>query len=257
MKDEADYLAGLAPNPAYGGGYFLRSWAMRRIAPDRLRVLMEDGFHALAMVIAHDEAIVTGVEARWIRHPMTSCDGAAPFLSNMAGRALTPDILAAGHGADALAHCTHMFDSFRLGVAHIARRRPDRRYDIILPDTLDGPQPAQLLVDDAEALSLAIGPGMTVLSPDALAGAPLMRGLAKWARGRISGELFERLFMVQRAIFVSWGRKVDMKRYQGGPAPIAGPPEGSCYASQPGRYHDATRKGGDRPGLTRENALRF
>lgn len=257
MNDEADYLSGLIPNPAYGGGCFLRVWAMQRLAPDRLRVAMEDPFHALMLTIAHDDSIVTGVEADWIRHPLSSCTGAAAFLSGMAGTPLVAGILSAGRETDAASHCTHMFDSFRLGVAHIAQRWPDRRYDILLPDRLEGPQTARLLIDGKERLSLTLAPDMTILSPADLVGAPLLRGFARWAKDRISRDQFAHLFMLQRAIFVSWGRKVDMARYRGGPAAIAGPPPGSCYAAQPARYADATRVGQERADLTRQTALSF
>lgn len=257
MNDEADYLSGLAANPAFGSGSFLRVWTMRRLAPDRLRVAMEDSFHALHMTIRHDDETVLDVGARWVRYPLSSCGGAANHLAAMAGSPVTPDLLAVGSGADIAAHCTHMFDSFRLGVTHIASARPDRRYDIILPDMVSGAQSARLLVDEVERLTVEIAPDMRLLSPPELAGAPLMRGLARWARDRIDAERFEWLFMLQRSIFVSWGRKVDMDRYKGRPATIAGPPEGSCYASQPERYADAIRRDDDRPDIDRDNAVRF
>ena len=257
VNDEAEYLAGLAPNPDYGNGSFLRAWSMRRLAPDRLRVTMEDTFHALSIVLAHDDRTILDIEANWLRHPISSCAGAAAFLSRMIGSPLETHVLSTSNPAAPPAHCTHMFDSFRLAATHLAQDRPDRRYDIVLPDRLDGPQHAQLLIDGKEALSLLIGPDMVVQAPAFLSGAPLMRGLARWARGSAAGYTFEWLFMIQRAIFVSWGRKIEMARYQGAAATIAGPPEGSCYASQSERYRDAIRLASDRPGLQREDALLF
>jgi hypothetical protein len=66
------------------------------------------------------------------------------------------------------------------------------------------------------------------------------------------------MVMLQRAVFVSRGRNIDMARYYGSPAHMLGPPEGSCYASQPDdRYRDAVRNDGSRPELTVEEALDF
>lgn len=257
MNNKAEYLSGLVPNPAYGDGYFLRAWSMRRLAPDRLRVTMEDTFHALWIEIAHDAGQVLQVDAEWVRYPISSCAGAAAFLANMSGTSLEQNLAVSGKRTDVAAHCTHMLDSFRLGVAHIKHRRPDHCYNIVIPDTASEIQSAQLMVDGRETLSITIGEDMTILTPQPLAGAPLMRGLSRWAENSISEHMFEMLFMIQRAMFVSWGRKVDMVRYQGESAATAGPPEASCYASQPERYRDATRLSSDRPNLTRHNALRF
>lgn len=257
MTDLKAILAGMEPNPDFGTGYFARSWAMRRLAPDRLEVVMEDSSHALAMVLSHDAEKLTGVEARWERNPISSCAGAAGFLAHMAGCPLTDDLQALGLQADARSHCTHMFDTLRLGIVHIARGRPDHRYDVVMPDRLEGPQPVQLFIDGALWLEIAIDGDMTILSPDWLAGAPLMRGFAKWAEGRLSTEMFERLVIIQRAAFVSQGRRIDMPRYYGAAAHLLGPPEGSCYASQPERYADATRNPSSRPDLTLEDMLRF
>lgn len=250
-------LSGLEPNPAFGTGYFVRSWAMRRIAADRLEVVMEDSSHALAMLLTHDDATLTGVEARWVRNPISSCTGAASFLSGMAGCPLSEDIQALGLQADALSHCTHMFDTCRLGIVHIAARRPDHRYDVVVPDSMSGLQPVQLLIDGVLWLEIMLDEEMTIASPDWLAGAPLMRGFARWARDRLSQAIFERLVIMQRSVFVSRGRRIDMMHYYGAPAHMLGPPEGSCYASQPSRYADATRTPQARPDLTIEEAIRF
>lgn len=257
MSDFDAILAGLEPNPDFGTGYFARAWGMRRLAPDRLEVVMEDSAHALAMVLAHDAEKLTGIKARWERNPISSCTGAAAFLSDMVGSPLTYDVQALGLQVDARSHCTHMFDTLRLGIAHIASARPDRRYDVVLPDRLEGLQPVQLFINGILTLEIAIDGDMTIMSPDGLAGAPLMRGFARWAAGRLSNEMFERLVIIQRATFVSRGRRIDTVRYHGTPATMLGPPEGSCYASQPDRYADATRNATTRPDLTLEQMLRF
>lgn len=257
MTDLKAIFAGTQSNPDFGSGYFARSWAMRRLAPDRLEVVMEDSSHALAMVLSHDADRLTGVEARWMRNPISSCTGAAAFLSTMAGTLLSDDVQALGLQADARSHCTHMFDTLRFGIVHIARDRPDHRYDVVLPDRLEGPQPVQLFIDSTLSLEITIDGEMTILSPPSLAGAPLMRGFAKWADGRLSNEQFERLVMMQRATFVSQGRRIDMAHYYGAPAHLLGPPEGSCYASQPARYADATRNRSARPDLLLEHMLQF
>lgn len=257
MMDEHAYIAAHAPNPAYGSGAFVRCWAMRRLACGRLRVAMEDPFHAYALEIAHDDRQVTGLEAHWIRHPLSSCAGSAAALETLVGRPLVATLDEARKGLDFTAHCTHLFDSLCLGIVHAAAARPDRRYDVILPDAPDGAQRIHLAVDGAVRLSLRLGPANTVSEPDWLGGAPLMRGFNRWAKDRLSPEQVERVFMIQRSLFVSWGRKVDTARYEGLPARLAGPPEASCFGSQPHRYEGAVRLASARPGLTAGDALDF
>jgi hypothetical protein len=257
VSDSADILAGKALNPDFGTGYFVRAWAMRRLAADRLEVLMEDSAHALAIVLTHDAATVTDVAARWERAPISSCGGAADFLGTLAGAPLSDDVQALGLVADATSHCTHMFDTCRLGIVHIARGRPDRRYDVIVPDVVEGPQPVELRVDGETVLKLLVARDMTVLGPDWLAGAPLLRGFARWAEGRLDAGTFERLVMMQRTLFVSRGRRIDMAHYYGAPAKMLGPPEGSCFGSEPERFRGAVRNASGRPEITVEGALGF
>lgn len=257
LNEDEQYASGLASNPEFGSGRLIRSWAMRRLSANRLEAVMEDQYHALAVAIGHDAEKITDLEACWYRQPLTSCSGAELLLKQAVGTLLSDDLMATGLWADARAHCTHMFDTCRLAIVHIAGNRPDRRYDVILPDIIEGRQPAYILVDGDRRLELELASDDTILRPENLAGVSIMRGFLRSAREVVAPEVMELLFMVQRTYVVARARRIDMPRYFGAPASIAGPPEGACYGSQPERYRTATRLGMDRPDLTLEQAVRF
>lgn len=253
-----DDLAGpMLANPAYGDGYFVRSTVFRRLAPDRIEAVMEDPFHALALVMHHSDTSLLAVEARWERHPLTSCAGAGTALRGLAGLPLIDDLRLRWPQAEPGLQCTHMFDTLRLAAVHAARRRPDRRYEVVMPDTREGAQPIRLVADGATIVEIAIDADFTILSPSRFAGAPLLAGFARWAGERLSAEDYERMFLIQRGAFVGRGQKMDIARYYGAAGALSGPPPASCFGSQPERYPGSLRLANARPGLRKEDAARF
>lgn len=258
MNDNLKGLKGLKPNADFGQGYFLRSWEMKRLSPTELEISMEDLCHALHMVLSHDSERITKIDAYWVRRPMTSCLGAEKFLSNLEGARITDDLQALGMNVDEGAHCTHLFDTCRLGISHIAKQLPDRRYDILIPDTPKGAQPVRLHVDGKLDLEIEVEyRSMVALSPAWLEGAPLLRGLAKWAKDRVSRETFEKLVIIQRSLFVSRVRRIDMLHYDGTVTPALMPPKGTCFGSQAERFADSRRTRMTRENLTPETILQF
>lgn len=254
IDDPADRMPA---NPAYGDGYFVRSTVFRRLAPDRIEAVMEDPFHALALVMHHDETSLRAAEARWERHPLTSCAGAGTALQGLAGLPLIDDLRIRWPLVDAGLQCTHMFDTLRLAAVHAARRRPDRRYEVVIPDTLEAAQPIRLAADGATIAEIAVDADFQILSPSHYAGAPLLAGFARWAGERLAAEDYERMFLIQRAAFVGRGQKLDIARYYGAAGALSGPPPATCFGSQPERYAGSLRLANARPGLRREDAARF
>lgn len=252
-----DLARRLPANPAYGGGYFVRSTVLRRRDADRVEAVMEDPSHALALSLRHDDHRLLAVEARWERHPLSSCAGANLALETLVDLPLIDDLRTRWPQAQPTLQCTHMFDTLRLAAVHAARGREDRRYEVILPDAPEGLQPVRLRCNGATVLEVEIDADFRIQSPDAYAGAPLLAGFAQWAGDRLSAETFEHMFLIQRGAFVGRGQRFDVTPLYGLPGQLSGPPPATCFGSQPERYADSVRLPSARPGLRSEDAARF
>ena len=232
----------MRPNSAYGGGQFVRALEIRQTGPQHYAVGMEDAFHAMLVHFAHDGAQITEARGEWIRAPLSGCLGAPSALQAMIGAPLSSDLRALGNQTDIRQQCTHLFDVLRIGIAHAAQGRPDRRTDVIVPDATEGVVTVRLFVDGVERRQISIlKPDMTIYAPEAYRGAPFLQGFAAWAHAHIDDAQYEEFFLMQRAFFVSAGRRADMISYYGTPAPLSGPPTGSCFGSQSGRFEQGVR----------------
>lgn len=252
-----DLASGRPANPRYGDGYFVRSTAFRRIAPDRVEAVMEDPFHALALLIDHDKHTLTKVGARWERHPLTSCAGAGGALTGLAGLPLIADLRTRWPQAEPALQCTHMFDTLRLAAVHIAQGRDDRRYEVVLPDADVSAQPVRLYRNDILVLEIAVDADFGITAPPAFAGKPLLAGFARWATEQLSAAEFEHLFLIQRGTFVGRGQRMDIEHYYGRDGALSGPLPATCFGSQPERYATSLRLANARTRLRREDAARF
>jgi hypothetical protein len=247
----------MAANPAYGDGYFVRTTRFRRLGPDRVEAVLEDPFHALALLIHHDDQRLTAVEGRWERHPLSSCAEAGGAMTGLAGLPLVDDLRTRWLQAEPALQCTHMFDTLRLAAVHIAQGRGDCRHDVILPDSDADYQPVRLLQDGTLVLEIVIDGDFHITAPSVYSGAPLLNGFARWAAERLSAEDFERLFLIQRGAFVGRGQRMDITRYYGRDGALSGPLPATCFGSQPERYAASLRLANARPGLRREDAALF
>lgn len=244
-------------NPAYGDGYFVRTTRFRRLGPGELEAVMEDGFHALAMILYHDDHALQRVTARWERHPLTSCAGAELAMQDLGGVPLVDDLRIRWLAAQPDQQCTHMFDTLRLAAVHAALGRADRRYDVVLPDTASDQQIIRLLVDGCADLEITVDAEFRVVEPSVYAGAPLLGGFARWAGERLSAVECEKMFLLQRGAFVGRGQKLDIAQFYDRPGALSGPPPASCFGSQPIRYETSRRLANARAGLLIDEAARF
>ena len=230
-------------NPAYGDGQFVRAMAIRQKGPRHYILGVEDSVHAFWIEFHHDDKILTQAKGQWLRAPFTSCTGAPEALQALQGTALTQDLRTLKGLADSNLQCTHLFDALRLGLIHAAHQRADRRYDVIVPDQSQGIAHVRLLVDGQEVMAIDIRkPDMILEGPAAYAGRPILRGFGTWATALLDAEQFEKFFMLQRALFVSSARQIDMPHYYNRPATDSGPPMNSCFGAQEARYRAAIRQ---------------
>lgn len=233
-------LPQIQPNPHYGDGYFLRALRISTPGPGRVLLGMEDTYHAFEISFAHDGARVTSIDARWHRHPMSACSGAAGALEDMVGCPLDAGLRELQALLDQRLQCTHLFDMFRLGVLHAWHGRADRHYEVIVDDAPQQPQPARLLCNGVCVLSMTLQDDV-ILVPEKFRGVNVFQGFGGWAARYLDGEEAEQAFMLQRALFVASGRRLDLGASAGRPSSLSGPPTGSCYASQPVRYAASVR----------------
>ncbi|RJG18847.1 DUF2889 domain-containing protein [Massilia cavernae] len=234
------HLPQIQPNPHYGDGYFLRALRIATPSPGTVLLGMEDSYHAFEISFAHDGTHVTSIDTRWHRHPMSACSGAVGAIDGMVGCRVDGGMRELQAYLDHRQQCTHIFDMFRLGVLHAFHGREDRRYDVIVHDAPQQPQVAQLLLNGVGVLSLTLENDV-ILAPEKYRGVNVFHGFGTWIAAHLDGEKVEQAFMLQRALFVAGGRRLDLAASVGSPSSLSGPPTGSCYASQPERYPRSVR----------------
>jgi hypothetical protein len=229
----------------YGSGVYVRSLALTTPAPGRVCLAMEDTFHAFQITLTHEGGTVSSVVGRWERHPLTSCAGAGEALQQMVGTPLSDSLAAITSRTDARQQCTHMYDMACLAALHAHQGRPDLRFDVLVPDadTFDGAVTATLSTNGQPQLSLTISSDWQIAEPAALRGVSVLKGFMKWVGAHLPAEDYPLYFMLQKALFVSGGQRLDLGAMDDQPGHLSGPPAGTCFGSQPERYADARRAG--------------
>jgi hypothetical protein len=229
---------------AYGDGVFVRSLAIGSPAPGRTSLAMEDPVHSFQIDFSHVEGRITGVEARWDRHPLSSCAGAPDALADMVGCRLSESVFEISRHTDASRQCTHLHDMFCIAATHAHRGLPDCRWDVVVPDAIDGKVTATLLRNGEVVLTLVLEPdGHTIFAPEPCRGLSVLKGFMAWVRRHVPSEQHEQYFLMQKALFLTQIQKIDAESLIGQPAAMSGPPTGTCFGSQAGRYESSTRVG--------------
>lgn len=230
-------------NPDYGSGQFVRAIEIVQQGPGHYRLGVEDSVHAFWLEFHSDGRKLTAATGQWLRAPFTSCAGAPSALQALVNTGLTQDLRTLKGMEDSNLQCTHLFDALRLGIVHAAHQRPNRRYDVLVPDQRAGIAHVQLYMDGREDMALDIQkPEMIVQGPADYAGRPILRGFGTWAATQLDADMFEKFFIIQRALFVSSAREIHMPSYYHRPAPESGPPLNSCYGAQEVRFFQGARQ---------------
>lgn len=227
----------------YGTGAFVRSLAICSPAPGHVSLAMEDPVHAFSIDFEHALGVVRKVNARWERHPMSSCGGSSAALLAMEGCALSSDLFDITRHADASQQCTHMYDMLCLAIKHAHEQAADCRYDVVVPDAIDAPVTATLYKDGKEVLSLQLRDYENIVAPDAYAGLSIFKGFMGWVRKNRPQAEWVHHFLLQKALFVGRVQTMDAEAMVGMSSRLSGPNDGTCYGSQTERYADALRVG--------------
>ena len=246
MRESGGHAPRGEPRLPYGEGTYRRAYVLvggeGRVVAD-----MEDDFHRFRVTLEHDGARVTRVVGEAFRFPWTECPGAAAVLERLAGMALTTRPTAAGEHSDPRSHCTHLFDTAALAVAHAAAGRLRRRYDVEVPDRVEGRTRARLFRDGAPLLDWEVE-GTRVVAPAPFAGLALRgREFMGFVERELDPDLAEAVLVLRRTCFISAGRARDLDA-----APNAGVYMGlaanTCYGFTPGIAERALRV----QGMTRD-----
>lgn len=147
--------------------------------------------------------------------------------------ALDPACAAVLNQTDQFQQCTHQLDLAGLGVAAMAIERPERSYEVTIPDREDGHTNATIHVDGQPMLQWHVF-GMTIEGPPPFEGRSLRAGFTKFTFS-LSRDQAEAALVLRRALFVSQGRGVDIDAL-GDRGPVGG-----CWAWQPERIPQLRR----------------
>lgn len=241
-------------DPRYGSGCYRRAIALYRDSSARVRAAVEDDPHAFAVTLEHDGSCVTDIAAEARRHPLTTCPEAAHELRALIGAPLADPLRTLGRWQNPRRHCTHMYDLAALAMVHALRDEPVRRYDLTIPDVVEGETTATLYRDGESVLAWTIRKGV-IVTPQAYAGQKVFGGFTGWARGALADPEFEYAFLLQHAFLVAQSRIFDEEKAPLGPASLDPMRPDSCYSYStehasrawrvPGNRRDFTASGND------------
>ena len=231
---------------SHGSNVFVRSLAIVSPWPGRISLAMEDTAHAFQVSFSFEHGRITGVQAAWERHPLSSCSGAAIALRQTIGLRLADSLFDVTRQADRRLQCTHMYDMLCLAVLHAHHGRDDRRYDVVIPDPVDGIGVATLTCNGRTVLELALEDHDRIVRPERWEGVSVRKGFMPWVQQNVPPDEQEFHFIMQKALFIARGQKRSVGFTAGTPATLSGMAAGTCFGSQPERYADAVRLGTSR-----------
>jgi hypothetical protein len=192
---------------------------------------VEDDFHHMVVTVCHDGETITGIEAKMVRAPWTTCPGAEAVLDQtFVG---TPLAEAARRGFKQ-ANCTHLYDLAVLAAAH-AGEAAAIAYEILVSDPDAGEISAELRRDGETLLEWQLS-GITLTAPSELAGKSLFE-LRDWIAA-LPATAREAAKLLQWACLLAHGRSLPLEQ-QSDATKL--PP--NCYTFQPDTAARAVRVG--------------
>ncbi|WP_077033452.1 DUF2889 domain-containing protein [Pelomonas sp. KK5] len=197
------------------------------------RAALEDDFHHFRVAVDHEFEQVLHVEGSALRNPYALCPSAAGPLGALVGMRLDGIASSVGRFTEASLQCTHMFDLAGLAIAAAAKKRPRRKYDIEVPDRVDGCTQARLWADGELLLDWPLD-GLLIAGP----GVSLREGFSRWALQTLSPDQAEAAIVLRRCAMISMGRQKNLD------IQIHAMPTGRCHVQQPERAALALRNVG-------------
>lgn len=224
-------LAHLPVDPLYGEGAYRRRLKFVAV-PGAMVAHVDDSFHSYWLLIEHDQAEITSIDAGFLRAPTNMCGGSIVGLARLQGAGLTApdrDYMAL---LPQTSNCTHLTD---LAIWTLAQLGSSSTWDITVPDPRAG-RAWVTIHCDGDLIHRWQVAGFEMRAPVALAGRPLMRGFMKWARDTFTGRALLAATMLQRGLFVARGRQHIVDRGKPPALSNASGMEGMCWSYSGDRW---------------------
>ncbi|MDE0884792.1 MAG: hypothetical protein OSB70_04610 [Myxococcota bacterium] len=227
----------------YGEGIYRRCIVLKA-EEHHVRTELADDFHHFAVALSHDGEHAKRLSGEGIRVPWTTCPGALLPLRRLEGASLDLPLTELARYTDASAQCTHLFDLACLAFVHARRARAGgaatRRYDITLPDRVQGTTRARLERDGLDLLEWKIeGNRIGEASPPSFEGLELSgRPFHRFITHEVDDDLAEAAWVLRRGVFIGGGRIHDFKRVDRGTTfqPVVG---AACHTFGPDQVGQA------------------
>ncbi|ANG64404.1 hypothetical protein A8C75_19295 [Marinobacterium aestuarii] len=199
-----------------------------------VRAALEDNFHHFRVWVRHYDRVLTAIGGEALRYPYSACPEATDQLQQLVGMPLDAIAHSVTRQVDAQHQCTHLLDLAGLAIANAARQTTRRRYDIQIPQRVDGHTSARLLRDGCELLTWELKDSV-VQAPDPYCNINLRQGMARWALDTLPHEEAEAALLLRRCTLISLGLEKNLD------AQVHASSTGLCYSQQPDRAAIAAR----------------
>ena len=236
-------------DPHYGSGCYRRAIVLQRDASSCVCAAVEDDPHAFAVTLEHDGERVLGIAAEARRYPLTTCPEATRELRTLIGAPLTDPLRTLSRWQNPRTHCTHLYDLAALAMVHARRAARVQRYDVAIPDVVEGRTVATLDCNGERVLSWTLEHDV-IVAPERYAGQKVFGGFTGWARETLDDDAFEHSFLLQRGFLVALSRRFDEDVLPPGPASQYPMRPDSCYSYSTLHSSRAWRVPGNRRDFT-------
>jgi len=190
------------PDPSYGTHICRRAIRLTNIDGATIGEL-EDSVHAIRCRVEHAGGKVTGIEAEFVRQPMSTCGGAMDQLKSLVGTPLSTPLSEFYADGRARLHCTHGYDLVWWAITHANRAEKVRRYDCATPDHPPGREvEVSLRVNDVPILSWQVVDDI-IEGPEPFTGRHAMKGFVGWAVANLEGDALEAALVLNKGYFIS------------------------------------------------------
>jgi len=234
------YISPMAPdeifsvplNPDYGRGIYRRSILLRN-QNGQTTAELEDNNHALRILLTHNREVVKNISAETIRVPNNTCDGAVNLLQDLVGARLSASPRAIIGYTKRRANCTHLYDLAVLAVSQAWRGENRRRYDIEIPDEVEGLTTSIVRRNGQTVLTWTLKNNV-IQSPRLFSGLHAVQGMRPWLEKNLDGDELEAALTLHQGHFVAQSRIYNLNAIAGHRLAEDTMMEGVCYAYRPG-----------------------
>lgn len=194
------------PNPDYGSGIYRRRLRIKKTLDMVVADLLDD-YHEMACTLHHDGTHITRIGAYIQRAPFSTCPGASAATRELEGLPLSISRKALYGEGRARRNCTHIFDLIGFAISQALSERWITVLNFVVPDLSSNGSRVGVTQDGRTVLEWTVNSDEVILEPVEHSGRSLFGGFSHWAEANFSGFELELVLHLQKAIFVSRGRR--------------------------------------------------